>query len=110
MPLVLVQVVFLLQNERNNIDTDSSRLTRFGQKAEMFWMETRPTKRDVGKTQKMVKALRKSMVKLQRMQSREVIPDTKTYNPVLDELSSEIQVSQSATKAGVVIPNLKVVR
>jgi len=35
----------------------SGRLTKLGQKAEIFWMETRPTKSEIGKTQKIVKAL-----------------------------------------------------
>ena len=33
------------------------RPTRPGQKAEMFWIDTRPTKIETGNTQKMVKAL-----------------------------------------------------
>ena len=35
----------------------SGRRTKVGKKAEIFWMETRPTKSEIGKTQKMVKAL-----------------------------------------------------
>ena len=58
LPLVLVQVAFLQKNMRVTVWMPrGDRRTKVGQKAEMFWMETRPTKSDIGKTQKMVEAL-----------------------------------------------------
>ena len=58
LPLVLVQVVFLQKNMRVAVWMPrGDRRTKVGQKAKMFWREKRPTKSDVGKTQKMVEAL-----------------------------------------------------
>ena len=62
--------------------------TKAGQKAEIFWMETRPTKSDMGKTQKMVKALWKDLVKPDGRRDQSVIPNTKTNDPILYELGS----------------------
>lgn len=65
---------------------DGSR-TKLGQKAEMFWMETRPTKSDIGKTQKMVKALRK-VVKLVRI---EIQKPYQTPRPITQSLKNWIR-------------------
>jgi len=54
----------------------------------MFWIETRPTKSEIGKTQKMVKALEEIVVKADRISSQKFIPDAETDNPVLDKLDS----------------------
>jgi hypothetical protein len=66
----------------------------------MFWMETRPTKSEIGKTQKMVKALGKIVVRVDGMLSHEAIPDTKPNNPVLDKLDSGKRVRRRATEGG----------
>lgn len=63
-------------------------------------METRPTKSEIGKTQKMVKALREIVVKANIMLSCKVIPDSETNNPVLDKLDSGKRVSRRATERG----------
>ena len=53
-------------------------------------METKPTKSEIGKTQKMVEALRKIVVRADTMKSQKAIPDTETDDPVLDKLDSGI--------------------
>jgi len=63
-------------------------------------MEIRPTKSEIGKIQKMVKALRKIVVKADMMLSYKAIPDTETNNPVLDKLDSGKRVSRRATERG----------
>lgn len=63
LPLVLVQVVFLWWGVKDMQKSCSDKHTKLGQKAEMFWMETRPTRSEIGKTQKIVEALWKIMVK-----------------------------------------------
>jgi len=65
------------------------RRTKLGQKAEIFWMETRPTNREIGKTQKMVKALRGIAVRADGTSSeRKAIPYAEVNHPVLDKLDS----------------------
>ena len=59
--------------------------------------ENRPTKSEIGKTQKIVKALRRIVVKADIALSQRAVPDTETDNPVLDKLDSEIQVGRWAT-------------
>ena len=83
---MFVQVAFLQQILRIYGRIPSSGHTKLGQKAEMFWMETRPTKSEIGKTQKMVEALRKIVGKANKMLRQEAIPDAETDNPVLDKL------------------------
>ena len=52
----------------------------------MFWMETRPTKSEIGKTQKIVKALRQIVVNAGRILSRRILPNTETNDPIFDKL------------------------
>lgn len=77
---------------QGHVNTSVGSRTKLGQKAEMFWMETRPTKSDIGKTQKMVKALSKIVVKRVKTQNQKSIPDTETDDPVLDKLDPGIRV------------------
>ena len=66
----------------------------------MFWMETRPTKSEIGKTQKMVKALREIVVRADKISGHKTIPDTETNNPVLDKLDPGKRVSGWTTERG----------
>ena len=73
--------------------------TKLGQKAEIFWMETRPTKSEIGKTQKIVEALQGFAIKKKdRISNEKVIPNTETDDPVLDKLNSGVRVNGWATE------------
>lgn len=66
-------------------------------------METRPTKSEIGKTQKMVKALREGVIKCREDTSEKAIPNTETDNPVLDKLDSGVRVNRRATRTGEIV-------
>jgi hypothetical protein len=55
-------------------------------------METRPTKSEIGKTQKMVKALQESVSSLGLVRNKKTIPDAEADNPILDKLVSRTQI------------------
>jgi hypothetical protein len=57
-------------------------------------METRPTKSEIGKTQKIVEALQGFVIKKGRMSKEKAIPNTETDDPVLDKLNSGIRVNR----------------
>ena len=58
LPLVVVEVCFLCGVEKSVFEAGATvMLTRLGQNREMFWIETRPTRRETGKSQNSVKAL-----------------------------------------------------
>jgi hypothetical protein len=56
-------------------------------------METRSTKSEIGKTQKIVEALQGLVIKTGRISNEKDIPNTETDDPVLDKLNSGIRVN-----------------
>ena len=92
-PCMSVQVGFLIRLSYESNSSYKVELTRLGQNKLIFWIDTRPTRRETGNNQNNVKPLDRASLRARASTVLEaILPNTKVYHPIFNELDKLMNV------------------